>query len=124
MTPFSILTRLAGLSLREAAEFHKVRLDTAKSWSSGRNECPARVLDELRGLIDRQENSAAFWTPRKGSAIFLDEPGNDAEAQSLGWPCVGAWGAMAGRVLAKSHRAVIVRRDAAQASDAKLGTHL
>ena len=43
------LTRL-GLSLPEAAKHHGVRLDTVKSWSSGRNRVPVGVWDDLRDL--------------------------------------------------------------------------
>lgn len=52
------LARL-GLSMPEASRFHDVRLDTVKSWASGRNRPPASVFDELRALetriIDRSE---------------------------------------------------------------------
>lgn len=34
--------------------------------------------------------------------IEIGYPADDHEAQSLGWPCVEAWAAMAARVLAAS----------------------
>jgi hypothetical protein len=43
------LARL-GLSSAEAADLHKVRIDTVKSWSAGRNSVPAGAWDDLRGL--------------------------------------------------------------------------
>src|SRR6202040_2016071 len=49
-TPFAVLAERCGLSQREAAEFLKVRLDTVKSWSAGRNAAKPAVLAELRAL--------------------------------------------------------------------------
>lgn len=116
-TAFGILVALAGLSHREAAEFLGVRLDTVKSWSSGRNKCPAGAIRELRTLILRQQHAAAevlAQIERLASAqgasdvIELGEPIDDAEAQSLGWPCVGAWRAMTARVVAGADRQIVV----------------
>jgi hypothetical protein len=115
MNKFALLTHFSGLSLREAADFHHVRLDTVKSWSVGRRRAPAAVLDELRALIVRQEQGAA--EALKQISELIDEhgepdeieigyPADDHEAHSLGWPCVGAWRAMAARVVAKSPSAV------------------
>ena len=110
MTPFALLSSLAGLSHREAAEFLGVRLDTAKSWASGRNGCRAEVLGELRGLIALQERAAretlALIAADDSDVIEIGFPTDDAEAASLGWPGVGAWAAMAARVVAGTDRAV------------------
>lgn len=58
------LSRL-GLSQSEAAALHKVRLDTVKSWSAGRNPVPAGAWDELRGyeaeIVDRSEAIREAW---------------------------------------------------------------
>lgn len=54
-----------GMSLPEAATYHNVRLDTVKSWSSGRNQPPAGVWAELRAyeaeIIDRSEAIREGW---------------------------------------------------------------
>jgi len=108
MTPFSLLRGLAGLSLAEAAEVLGVRLDSAKSWSSGRSACPEGALADLKSLIASQERAAAeaLAMMREQAARFspgaieIGAPREDAEAQRLGWPCVGAWGGMAARVIA------------------------
>lgn len=106
MTPFSLLESLAGLSHREARELLSVRLDTVKSWSSGRNRCPPGALAELKRLIARQERAArealAMFERAKTAELELGYPADDDEARTLGWPCVGAWGAMAARVIAGS----------------------
>jgi hypothetical protein len=58
------LSRL-GLSQAGAAELHDVRLDTVKSWSSGRNPVPAGAWSDLRGyeaqIVDRSEAIREAW---------------------------------------------------------------
>lgn len=110
MTPYSLLSEFAGLSHREAAEFHRVRLDTVKSWSAGRNRAPNGALAELRNLIAWQDRAARQTLDQIGAlaptdapnAVEISFPADDDEARALGWPCVGAWRAMAARVLAQS----------------------
>lgn len=58
MTPYNLLRKLSGLSQAEAADFHKVRPDTVKSWCAGRNPTPAGAVDEIRDLIAKQERAA------------------------------------------------------------------
>ena len=111
MTPFAALCGLAGLSQREAAEFHEVRLDTIKSWASGRRDASEGAIEQLRELIAIQERIADKFldtletrTEQMGPPqdIELGYPTDDHEAQSLGWPCVGAWRAMAARIIAEA----------------------
>lgn len=133
MTPFALLCELAGLSHREAGEFLSVRLDTAKSWSAGRNPSPAGALDELKRLIGRQRQAAEAALAEIGRAanregppdmIEIGYPADDAEAQGLGWPCVGAWRAMAARIVAESPLPVrLVARGATPASAAAVDVH-
>ena len=58
------LSRL-GLSLAGAAALHDVRLDTVKSWSSGRNRIPDGAWAELREyearIVDRSEAIREAW---------------------------------------------------------------
>lgn len=105
MTPYLLLIQACGLSQREAAELRGVRIDTVKSWCTGRNTAPQQALDQLRDLyalmVDTSEQAidAIQQTP-VDAAIVLGYPADDHEAQSLGLPCVGAWRAMAGMVIA------------------------
>jgi transcriptional regulator with XRE-family HTH domain len=113
LTPFALLTRLAGLSLSEAARFLGVRRDTVNSWSSGRNRTPPGVLAQLRDLVAMQERAAAealrlIASAESEAEIELGYPADDHEAQALGWPCVGAWFGMAARVVAGTDRPVIL----------------
>jgi hypothetical protein len=119
LTPAALLIQIGGLSHREAADFLRVRLDTVQSWHRSRNPTQARdgVIAELRGLIARQETAAAQATDqiaalagRHGAPteIEIGYPADDHEAQDLGWPCVGAWRAMAARVVAAAPIKIIL----------------
>lgn len=116
MTPFSALLRLAGLSLREASEFHRVPPATVNSWSSGRRTCPPGVIQELQSLISKQHAAAAaavaqIEAARKGGdidAVTLGFPSDDQEAKSIGWPSVGAWGAVAARIIAEAPAPIVL----------------
>ena len=96
-TPFDLLRATCGLSQREAADMLGVRLDTVKNWSIGRRNPPEAVLADLAALAMRVDQEAKAV---KGSAD-VGAAGTDQEAQSMGWPCVGAQHAFAGRVIAR-----------------------
>ena len=70
------LSRL-GLSQLEAAALHGVRLDTVKSWSSGRNPVPQGAWDELRALesqiIDGSEAVREGWEAAGSPPIEIDD---------------------------------------------------
>lgn len=105
MTPFAALCRLAGLSIREASEFLDVPTNTANKWAQGSRNAPPGVMGELRSLVERQETAAAealdlIDRQRQSGIVELGYPSDDHEARSLGWPCVGAWGAVAARIIA------------------------
>ena len=108
MTLFSSILKLSGLSIREAAEFLEVRPDTVKSWSAGRNPVPAGVMDQLHDLLEMQEKAAGeavkLWE-EKGSTgqIEFGYAADDHEAQSLGWPSVGAQMAACARLWEMVH---------------------
>lgn len=117
-TPFSLLLSLSGLSHREAADYMHVRLDTVKSWASGRNQCPHGAIADMRRLIAQQERTAAETLAQiaqletdHGSpdAVELGEPIDDDDAQSIGWPCLGAWRGMAARVVRASQRGATIQ---------------
>lgn len=111
MTPYNILRLRCGLSQPEAADYHNVRLDTVKSWCSGRNRPSANILSELRALhvkIMRAAHEALTMLAAAppDAEIELGYAADDHEARSLGWPCVGAQAAMLGEVLARLDRPV------------------
>jgi hypothetical protein len=131
-TTFALLCERCGLSVREAAEFLDTRLDTVKSWSSGRREAPPGAIDELRGLYAHIERAAAeglamIRRPRPGTLPQLVELGlasDDAEARALGWPCIGAHAAVLGLVAARATLPIeIVPRGATLATAAAADRH-
>jgi len=120
-TAYALLLDRCGLSQREAAAIHGVRLDTVKSWSAGRNPTPAGAVEELRALYARIERAAGEalalieGAPPEGE-VELGLAGDDHEAQSLGWPCVGAHAAVLGLVAARARRPVRIVPRAVSAS--------
>jgi len=130
MTPFAVLCALAGLSHREAGDFLGVRPDTVKSWSAGRNRTAPGAIVELRTLVARQERAAAEAVAQIAKShgapdeIEIGYPADDHEARSLGWPCVGAWAAMAARVLATADAPIkLVPRGSTPGTAAAAGAH-
>lgn len=131
ITSFTLLAERCGLSHREAAEFHGVRLDTAKSWSAGRNNAPDGVIADLRDLYTKIERAAAgeavkIINDKAGGteAVELGIATDDAEAQTLGWPCVGAHGAVLGLIAARvPNKIIIVPRGSTQATAAAADAH-
>lgn len=95
MTLFSQLLAACGLSQTEAAAFLGVRIDSLKSWSSGRREAPAGVWGALWDLAEKQQKAAengfdAWDEVGQPDQLEFGLASDDAEAKSLGWPCVGA----------------------------------
>lgn len=108
---------------------HGVRLDTVKSWCSGRNRANDGVIRELRQLhakIERVATEALVLISRAPDAeeIELGYAADDHEAQALGWPCVGAQAASLGLVIARCDRPVrLVPRGATVATAAAAEAH-
>jgi len=109
MTPYALLLKLSGLSQREAAEFHQVRVDSLKRWVNGRDPTPPGAVEELRDLIGKQERSAseALATYRemiaergRPEAVSLTSAHSDEDAQARGWPTASAMDMVNARVVA------------------------
>jgi len=113
-TAFGMLAQLCGLTQREAAELLGVRPDTVKAWWRGRRRAPRAVLEQLAQLaetIDRAAAEAGAETdrlieegPGAPDLLELGVARDDAEARTLGWPCVGAHEAVLARVAAAAIR--------------------
>lgn len=100
MSAFCALAKLAGLSHREAAVYLNASVHAVKSWSCGRNSCPDDVISELIALIQRQERVAREIAKANGQSVNLPIANDDT--RHFGWPCRGAYQAMAARVIALS----------------------
>jgi hypothetical protein len=113
MTAFATLMQRCGLSQREAAELLEVRLDTVKSWSSGRNPVRLAIINELRELYRKIERAGRELAEEQkypieqhrqisGEPVLLEFglAQSDAEARTLGFPCIGAHAAALGIAIA------------------------
>lgn len=118
MKQAALLLDLAGLSHQEGANFLQVRLDTVQSWRRKNKPTEARpgVIAELKALVEKQERAAAqaitqieALVAQNGApdCIEIGYPADDYEAQELGFPCVGAWRAMAARILLNAPAPII-----------------
>ena len=133
MTLYTILLRASGLSQREAAAFHAVRLDTIKSWCIGRRQASDGVIAEISTLICRQVEAAEQAEDTigdgdlSGGVVELGLAADDVEAQSLGWPTVtaqaAALGLIAARVVDAGGKVEIVPRGSTEASAAAADAH-
>lgn len=100
MSLYASLQGLCGLSNREAAEFFRVSPSSIDKWRlSTRNPPPRGALEALAALHARQRKAALAMIEIAQQQIKANGPNgavslgfcaDDAEAQSLGWPCVGA----------------------------------
>jgi len=110
MTPYKLLRQACGLSQREAAEFRGVRLDTVKSWDTGRNNAPQDAVDQLKDLygllVEAAGNAVETIQLKTADEIEIAYPLSDADAQSKGLPCLGAWEAMTAMVIAELEQPV------------------
>lgn len=104
MTPFGLLLQISGLSQREAAHFLSASPSSIDKMARGARSCPDGIITEMRSLIERQEVAAdealRLIEDQPPPEIEIGYPADDHEAQSLGWPCVGAWRGMAARIVA------------------------
>lgn len=136
ITAVALLLDRCGLSIREAADFLKVREDTIKSWRTGRNPTPLRVINELKNLYEIIDDAAdqtiamidqASSMIKSKSTNFDVEIGianDDHEAKTLGLPSVGAHAALLGLVVARCTRSInIVPRGSTSASAAASDAH-
>lgn len=93
---YDLLRLRCGLSQAEAAEFHSARLDTVKSWCSGRRPAPDGPITELRDLYGAISAAAADLaeivrrqrsTDEDGIRIFqIGLPLDDKDARKCGFP--------------------------------------
>lgn len=118
---YGLLRERCGLSIAEASAFHGVPINTVTAWSAGRRTVPPGVIAELRDLYEHIDNAAENMADEidgltekaslAGAPIDEIEIGlssDDHEAQSLGWPCVGAHGAAIGLAAMMTDMRIIV----------------
>jgi hypothetical protein len=107
MTPFKLLLNLSGLSQREASDYLNISKSTVDKLSREKFKANEGIIKELRNLIAKQHSAAnkALALIHEQAAmptyIEIGYPANDREAQTLGWPSVGAWSAMTARIISQ-----------------------
>jgi hypothetical protein len=111
-TPFALLCERCGLTTTEAARYLEVDLETVRHWWSGEGTCPDQMIAQMR-LLYRQISAIAEQAMQQfvnfnqtlGSPaeVEIGLVGDDAAAQRLGLPCVGAHRAVLGMVIARAH---------------------
>lgn len=84
MSLFAACLRLVGLSQVEAADFLGVRLDTVKSWSSGRRKAPIGAFRELSALYLDQLDAA-----EAGAIDRIEWPSDGARLASEAMAYIG-----------------------------------
>lgn len=107
---YDMLRRRCGLSQQEAADLRGVRLDSVKSWCSGRREAPAEAVEQLRELeATIARAGAAYARLVKAKATVVEETGlplfcvaeplDERQARAFGWPTSSAcWAAVAAAI--------------------------
>lgn len=112
MTPFGLLLKLSGLSQSEAAAFLGVSESQVNKMSNGARSAPPGIIDEIQDLIAKQQLAADemldMLEEAQPAEFELGYPADNHEAAQLGLPSVGAWGAMAARVIAETKTKVIL----------------
>lgn len=109
MTPFKLLMIATGLSQREAASYLNVSASQVDKMSGGTRTVPEGIMTEMRALHARQQAAAreildvVEKTPH-AAVIELGLASDDYEAQTLGWPCVGAQAGALSIVVASADR--------------------
>ncbi|TKD17940.1 hypothetical protein FBT96_12410 [Rhodobacter capsulatus] len=95
-TTFAAAIAICGLSQQEAADYLGVRIDTVKSWSSGRNPPPDGVWGMLADLYRRVENAADHASSQIEPDLMDKRAMNNLQADSGEDPLPGGAAAVAG----------------------------
>lgn len=81
MTLYAACLSHLGLSQSNAAALHGVRIDTVKSWATGRNRVPTGAWDDLRAYAAEIVAGADDLAARMPDTQFVDRIEiNDSEA--------------------------------------------
>ncbi len=107
---FSTLRAATGLSLAETADYLNVSQKNVERWVDGVREPPEGVINEMSELVALQtkvvERQLSFMKANSVKLAEIGYPGDDEEAKSMGWPCVGAVKVVLGRIIAGSDASI------------------
>lgn len=107
---FSTLRAATGLSLAETADYLKVSQKNVERWVDGVREPPEGVIKEMSELVTLQTNAVerqlSFIKTHGVKQAEIGYPVDDEEANSMGWPCIGAVKVVLGRIIAGSDASI------------------
>lgn len=107
---FSTLRAATGLSLFETADYLNVSQKNVERWVDGVREPPEGVIKEMSELVALQtkvvERQLSFMKANSVKQAEIGYPVDDEEAKSMGWPCVGAFKTVLGRIIAGSEASI------------------
>lgn len=94
---YDVLRRRCGLSQQEAADLRGVRLDSVKSWCSGRRPAPSEAIEELRELeaaigrageqYAKAVKASSGISEYTGKRVYMVAgPTDERQARTFGWP--------------------------------------
>lgn len=92
---YNVLREACGISQAEAAEFHSTRLDSVKSWCTGRRSAPQGVISDLQKLARRiqtagMDHAELLKRMTKGDVYFIGISYDERDARALGFPSMSA----------------------------------
>ncbi|WP_295894952.1 helix-turn-helix transcriptional regulator [uncultured Bartonella sp.] len=106
ITVFATLRAATGLSLFETADYLNVSQKNVERWVDGVREPPEGVIKEMAELVALQtkavDRQLSFMKTNGVKQAEIGYPVDDEEANSMGWPCIGAVKVVLGRIIAGS----------------------
>lgn len=109
---FSTLRAATGLSLAETADYLNVSQKNVERWVDGVREPPEGVIKEMAELVALQtkavDRQLSFMKANGVKQAEIGYPVDAEEANSMGWPCIGAVKVVLGRIIAGSDASIIL----------------
>ena len=110
ITVFATLRAATGLSLFETADYLNVSQKNVERWVDGVREPPEGVIKEMAELVALQtkavDRQLSFMKTNGVKQAEIGYPVDDEEANSMGWPCIGAVKVVLGRIIAGSEASI------------------
>lgn len=116
-TAYALLLDRCGMSHKDAAKFHDVKLEVVNGWATGKKEAPEDAIYGLRDVYHMIQSMAYdavdMIDKQKPAGIELELAKDEAEAIELGLPCIGAHEAALGIIVAACDCTVTIAKPSA-----------
>lgn len=113
-TAYALLLNRCGLTHEDAAKIHDAKPEAVKNWAIGKKDAPEDAIEELRDLFQMIQimayDAVDMIEKQDPAGVELELARDDAEANELGLPCVGAHAAALGTVAALCDRSVVLAK--------------